>query len=161
MLNFTQRYPADFSQTANFSLTLTADDRTRSRHYFETDEGQGVYLRLPRGTVLQHGDLLRSEDGQSLVRILAKPEPVMTVTAATPLALLKATYHLGNRHVSLEVTETYLRLAPDPVLKTMLERMGLHIIEEIVPFQPEAGAYGHSHSHEPESVHTHSEQQGN
>lgn len=155
MLNFTQRYPADFSQTADFSLTLTADDRTRSRHYFETNQGQGIYLRLPRGTVLQHGDLLRSEDGQSLVRILAKPEPVMTVTAASPLALLKAAYHLGNRHVSLEVTEAYLRLSPDPVLKTMLEQMGLRVTEEIVPFQPEAGAYGQSHLHEPESVHTH------
>ena len=161
MLNFTQCYPADFSQTADLSLTLTADDRTRSRHYFETNEGQGIYLRLPRGTVLQHGDLLQSEDGQSLVRILAKPEPVMTVTAVSPLALLKAAYHLGNRHVSLEVTETYLRLSPDPVLKTMLEQMGLHVTEEIVPFQPEAGAYGQSHLHEPESVHTHRSQQEN
>lgn len=153
MLNFTQRLPTDFSQSADFSLTLTADERTRSHHYFETDEGQGVYLRLPRGTVLRHGELLRSEDGQALVRILAKPESVLTVTAPTLLDLLRAAYHLGNRHVSLEVTETYLRFSPDPVLKSMLERMGLHIIAETVPFQPEAGAYGFSH--EPESTHFH------
>lgn len=145
MLNFTQRLPADFSQICDFSLTLTAEERTRSHHYFETDEGQGIYLRLPRGTVLQHRDLLRSENGQTLVRVLSKPEPVLTVTAPTPLELLRATYHLGNRHISLEVTETYLRLSPDPVLQSMLEQMGLHISKETVPFQPEAGAYSHNH----------------
>jgi urease accessory protein len=153
MLSFTQRMPAASSQVADFRLTLTAEERTRSHHYFATDEGQGIYLRLPRGTVLQHGDLLRSEDGQTLVQILAKPEPVLTVRADTPLALLRAAYHLGNRHVSLEVTETYLRLSPDPVLRTMLQQMGLQVIEETVPFQPEAGAYGHRHSHE--STHAH------
>jgi len=145
MLNFTQCLPADFSQSTDFSLALTAEERTRSHHYFETTEKQGIYLRLPRGTVLRHGDLLRSEDGQTLIRILAKPEPVLTVTTPIPLDLLRAAYHLGNRHVSLEVTETYLRFSPDPVLKAMLEQMGLHVVEETVPFQPEAGAYGHNH----------------
>lgn len=148
MLNFTQQVSADFGQTVDFSLSLTADERTRSHHYFVTNTGQGVYLRLPRGTVLQHGDILRSEDGQAFMRILAKPEPVLTVTAQTPLALLQAAYHLGNRHVSLEVTETYLRLPPDPVLQAMLQQRGLQVIAETVPFQPEAGAYGHSHAHE-------------
>lgn len=148
MLNFTQRLSADCNQAVAFDLSLTADDRTRSHHYFVTDAGQGIYLRLPRGTVLQHGDVLRSADGQAFLRILAKPEPVLTVTAQTPLALLKAAYHLGNRHVSLEVTETYLRLSPDPVLQAMLEQRGLQVIAETVPFQPEAGAYEHHHAHE-------------
>lgn len=132
------------------TLSLTADERTRSRHYFVTDEGQEVYLRLPRGTVLQHGDLLQSETGDAVVQIIAKPEPVMTVTAKQPLDLLRAAYHLGNRHVALEVTETYLRLLPDPVLQVMLEHMGLTVISETTPFQPEAGAYGH-HSHHAEA----------
>lgn len=153
MLNFIDRLPADPYQATDFSLTLTAEERTRSRHYFDTNEGQGIYLRLSRGTVLQHGDILRSADGQTLVRILAKSEPVLTVTAQTRLDLLRASYHLGNRHVSLEVTETYLRLSPDPVLKSMLQQMGLQVSEETVPFQPEAGAYGHSPTHEP--THTH------
>lgn len=144
-----------------FTLSLSAEERTRSRYYFQTQEGEGVYLRLIRGTVLQGGDLLQSEEGETIVQVVAKPEPVMTVWAHTPLELLRAAYHLGNRHIALEVTESYLRLAPDPVLKDLIQQMGLHIIEEVVPFQPEAGAYrqdsGHhaAHDHAHAGVHSH------
>jgi urease accessory protein len=148
-LNLTNRLPPDPSSPIHFTLSLTAEERTRSRHYFETDEGQEVYLRLPRGTVLRHGELLRSEDGNTIVQVIAKPEPVMTVTAPTPLDLLRAAYHLGNRHVALEVTETYLQLSPDPVLKTMLEQLNVQVAETIAPFEPEAGAYGHRHPPHP------------
>jgi len=163
MLTLTRRLPADPNALIQFTLLLTADDRTRSRHYFETVEGEGVYLRLPRGTVLRHGDLLESDAGDCRVRVLAKPEPVLTVTAHTPLELLKAAYHLGNRHVPLEVTADYLRLSPDPVLQSMVEQLGLHVHLETAPFEPEAGAYGqsttsesHSHSHSSHSSHSHS-----
>ncbi len=128
----------------NLTLLLTADERTRSRHRFETTDGQPVYLHLPRGTVLQDGELLQSEDGL-VIRIVAKPEPVLTVRADASLDLLKAAYHLGNRHVPLEITAAYLRLSPDPVLRSMLEHRGLHVLEEVQPFHPEVGAYGHSH----------------
>ncbi|MDX2216910.1 MAG: urease accessory protein UreE [Oculatellaceae cyanobacterium bins.114] len=144
MLTYTQRIPNSSDITVNFMLALTADERVRSRHYFET-EGQAVYLHLPRGSVLHHGDLLRSPEHNSVIQVVAKPEPVLTVTATTSLLLLKAAYHLGNRHVALEITETYLRLSPDPVLRSMLNQMGLQVMEEIAPFQPETGAYGHSH----------------
>jgi urease accessory protein len=148
MLTLTRRLAPDPNIAVDLTLALTADDRTRSRHYFETENGQKVYLQLPRGTVLHHNDLLLSEADSSIVRIEAKPEPVLTITAPTPLDLLRAAYHLGNRHVPLEVTETYLRLAPDPVLKTMLEQLGVQVCEEICPFQPETGAYGsHTHNH--------------
>jgi urease accessory protein len=70
----------------------------------------------------------------------------MTIAAQTPLLLLRAAYHLGNRHVPLEITATYLRLSPDPVLRTMLEQMGMVVEETILPFQPEIGAYG-NHLH--------------
>ncbi|MBD3880771.1 urease accessory protein UreE [Phormidium tenue FACHB-886] len=133
------------SAVIQLALPLTAEERTRSRHYFPTETGQDIYLQLPRGTVLQHGDLLTTEDGKTIVQVIAKPEPVMTATAQTPIALLRAAYHLGNRHVPLEVTIDYLRLAPDPVLKAMLEQLGLQVTEALLPFQPEAGAYGHSH----------------
>jgi urease accessory protein len=123
---------------------LTAEERSRSRHRFETTTGQPVYLQLPRGTVLQDGDWLRSQDGQWL-RIVAKPEPVCTVTANSPVELLQAAYHLGNRHVPLEIAPGYLRFSPDPVLQEMLLQRGLQAIEEIQPFHPEAGAYGHGH----------------
>ena len=137
------------------TLSLTAEERTRSRYYFQTLEGEGVYLRLARGTVLQNGDLLHSEDGETIMQVIAKPEPVMTVRAHTPLELLRAAYHLGNRHIALEVTETYLRLAPDPVLKDLIQRMGLHITEEVVPFQPEAGAFTQESGHHAAQQHAH------
>ena len=156
MLTLTQRLSPDPDRPTTFTIALTAEERTRSRHYFETELGQGLYLRLPRGTVLRHGELLQSEDQQTIVRVLAKPEPVITITATTKLDLLRAAYHLGNRHVSLEVTETYLRLSPDPVLQAMLEQMGLQVVQEMAPFEPEAGAYGHSHELHPRSqIHRH------
>lgn len=156
MLVLTHCFSAGEDRPADFTLSLTADERTRSRHYFETSSGQGLYLRLPRGTVLNQGDVLRSDDGQTLVQILAKPEPVMTATAKTAIDLLRAAYHLGNRHVPLEVKETYLRFAPDPVLQSMLQQMGLQVIEEVLPFSPEAGAYGHSTLQEHSHPHSHS-----
>lgn len=142
---FTQRLAIEPDVSIFLTLPLTAEDRTRSRHHFETADGQLVYLQLPRGTVLQDGDWLQAEDG-AIVRVIAKPEPVLTVTAQTPLDLLQAVYHLGNRHVSLEIAPTYLRLAPDPVLRDLLLHRGLQITEEIQPFHPESGAYGH-HPH--------------
>ena len=145
MLTFTKHLPANPEIVVSFTLPMTADDRTRSRHRFETDAGEMLNLHLPRGTVLRDRDLLQSEDGSCLVLVTAKPEPVLTVRASTPLLLLRAAYHLGNRHVSLEVTDNYLRFSPDSVLQGMLEKMGLEVTDEIVPFQPETGAYGHSH----------------
>lgn len=139
-----QRLTAETETAATLTLALTADERTRSRHRYESLEGQSVYLQLPRGTVLRDGDLLQSEDGL-IVRVLAKPEPILTVRSDAELHLLQAAYHLGNRHVPLEITPTYLRLSPDPVLRHLLEHRGLHVVEEVQPFQPETGAYGHSH----------------
>lgn len=145
MLNLTQRLPANQDAVVSYTLSLTADERTRSRHRFETQDGEALFLRLPRGTVLRDRDLLQSECGDTLVRIAAKPEPILTVTAKEPLDLLRAAYHLGNRHVALEIAPTFLKLSPDPVLKTMLEHMGMEVKEEVLPFQPETGAYGHQH----------------
>ncbi len=145
MLTLTQRLNADVTLSASFTLWLTAEERTRPRHRFETPEGKVIYLRLPRGTVLKDGDLLQSEEGDVVVQIAAKPELVLTVTAHKPIDLLRAAYHLGNRHVSIEVAANYLRLSPDAVLQTMLEHLGVKVKEEVVPFQPESGAYSHHH----------------
>ena len=142
---FTQRLTHEPDTPSLLILPLTAEDRTRSRHHFATSDGQSVYLQLPRGTVLQDGDWLQADDG-AIVRVIAKPEPVMTATAHAPLHLLQAAYHLGNRHVPLEIAPTYLRFSPDPVLRDLLIHRGLHVVEETQPFQPESGAYGH-HSH--------------
>lgn len=141
---FIRRIPNPEPSAPSYVLSLTAEERTRSRFQFQADTGQLVNLNLPRGTTLRDGDCLESETGE-LAKISAKPEPVLTVTAKTSLDLLQAAYHLGNRHVSLEITETYLRLSPDPVLQHLLEYRGLQVVQEIVPFHPEVGAYGHHH----------------
>lgn len=126
-------------------LWLTAEERTRSRHRFVTEDKTPVYLQLPRGTTLQDGDILASETGDILVKIAAKPEPVLTVTSNDSLSLLRAAYHLGNRHVSLEITPSYLRLSPDSVLEGMLVQLGLQVATEVAPFCPQGGAYRHQH----------------
>lgn len=144
VITFTQRLLAGDRGNAQYVLSLTAEERSRSRHPFQTDDGQTVYLHLPRGTTLREGDRLRAESGE-LAQVRAKPEPVITVTAGSAIELLQAAYHLGNRHVSLEITEVYLRLSPDAVLQDLLNHRGLIVTEEVAPFQPEVGAYGHAH----------------
>lgn len=125
-------------------LSLTAEERTRSRHHFTTEDDTPIYLQLPRGTTLQEGDILTTETNTDiLVKVVAKPEPVLTITSNDPLDLLRAAYHLGNRHVSLEITPTYLRLAPDSVLAGMLLQLGLSVVSEVAPFCPQGGAYSH------------------
>jgi urease accessory protein len=127
-----------------FTLSLTAEERTRTRHRFDVAEEQTLFFRLPRGIFLQDGDFLEAEGGE-LIEILAKPEPVLTVLADNSLTLLRVAYHLGNRHVPVEITPDYLHLKPDSVLAEMLIHLGVEVKEEIKPFQPEAGAYGHHH----------------
>lgn len=163
MTVLTERLAPDSKAAIVGTLLLTADERTRSRYRHDLPNDLTIYLQLPRGTVLKEGDLLRSDNGDELFRIEAKPEPVLTVTASTPLNLMLAVYHLANRHVPLEVTENYLRLAPDPVLKSLLiEQLHTQVTEEIAPFCPQAGAYQahghkHEHSHSPDShSHNHS-----
>ena len=124
-------------------LSLTAEERTRSRHRFEAEDGTVLFFRLPRGTVIQEGDYLEAETGE-IIQIIAKAEPVLTVKAESLQQLLRAAYHLGNRHIRLEITTDYLRLLPDPVLEKMLEQLDVTIIAETVPFCPEMGAY-HTH----------------
>jgi urease accessory protein len=126
-------------------LSLTAEERTRSRYHFITDDDTPVYLQLPRGTALEDGDLLTTETGDVSIEVAAKAEPVLTVTSDDSLNLLRAAYHLGNRHVSLEIAPTYLRLTPDPVLARMLTQLGLKVVVEIAPFRPQGGAYSHQH----------------
>jgi len=145
MVILTKLLPADSNVVVCLTLPLTATERTRSRYRFDTETGKILHLRLPRGTVLRDRDLLTNDTGEYIVKIIAKAEPILKVVGQTPLDLLRAAYHLGNRHIPIEINPTYLKLSPDPVLKSMLEQLGLKILEEVSPFQPEIGAYGHSH----------------
>jgi urease accessory protein len=129
-------------------LSLTAEERSKSRYPHITDGGQEVYVQLKRGTNLHQGDRLQAADESLVIEIMAKPEQVMMVIAPQPLDLLQAAYHLGNRHVPLEITADHLYLLPDSVLRDMLVQRGLTVAEIDRPFQPQAGAYeAPSHHH--------------
>jgi urease accessory protein len=135
---------------ATDQLSLTAEERSRSRHPHITTGGIEVYLQLKRGTNLRQGDRLQDPDQSLVVEIIAKSEQVMVVTATHPLDLLQAAYHLGNRHVPLEITNDHLYLLPDPVLRDLLQQRGLQVVDTDRPFQPQAGAYEstpHHHHH--------------
>lgn len=128
-------------------LALSADDRTRLRGHRQSRCGRDLLLQLERGEPLRPGEWLLGEAGDPPVRVEAAPESLLLVRAAEPLALLQAAYHLGNRHVALELRATELRLLDDPVLADLLGRRGLLVDRLQEPFQPEAGAYGSAHSH--------------
>ena len=102
---------------------------------------------LTRGTILRGGDLVKTEAGQ-IVQIVAADQPVTHVTASSPQALMCAAYHLGNRHVPLQVGDGWLRLEQDHVLKEMLLGLGMTTADQLAPFEPEAGAYGGGHRHQ-------------
>lgn len=141
VLVFNQKINKTSGAEIAFTLYLTASARLKSQQRLELPGGETVYLRLPRGTVLQPGDLLRGENQDLVVEIAPKPEAVITVRAENRLLLLQGAYHLGNRHVPLEIKPDYLRLSPDPVLAKLLEKLGLEITVETAPFYPELGAY--------------------
>jgi len=127
-------------------LVLPFDLRQKSRLRATLSDGTDAALFMPRGTVLRDGDILQAEDG-TLIRVESSPENVLVVTASTPFELIKAAYHLGNRHTPVELGEGYLKIESDQVLKRMLVQLGVAVKEEFAPFQPERGAYGGGHKH--------------
>ncbi|MCB5189508.1 urease accessory protein UreE [Methylobacillus arboreus] len=127
-------------------LVLPFDRRQKSRLRVELASGTEAALLLERGTVLRGGDLLQAEDGR-VVQVVAADEPVLLVTAETAQQLMRAAYHLGNRHVPLEVGNSWLRLEQDHVLQEMLVGLGVQVEGQMAPFEPEAGAYGGGHRH--------------
>ena len=141
------------------SVEIDWDTRSKSRFDATDSAGRHLGVFLPRGQVLRGGDVLVAEDG-SLVRVVAAPQAVLRVTACsqhgTPLDLPRAAYHLGNRHVALEVQADHLQLEPDAVLADILRAMHLIVSEANAAFEPESGAYagdapgthGHGHGHD-------------
>ncbi|AKM32810.1 urease accessory protein UreE [Pandoraea faecigallinarum] len=128
------------------ALVLPFDARSKSRLRATLETGEDVALFLPRGTVLRGGDVLVADDG-GFIRVEAAAQTVLLVTAGTALALMRAAYHLGNRHTPVEVGDGYLKLEYDPVLRDMLLRLDVDVAEALMPFEPEAGAYGGGHKH--------------
>ena len=149
------------------ALELDWDTRSKSRFGATDSTGRDVAVVLPRGTALRGGDVLVGEDG-SLLRVVASPQPVLQVRHCTehgsPFDLLRAAYHLGNRHVPLELQPELLQFEPDPVLADMLRRQHLIVTEANAAFEPEGGAYGegagHGHHSHGDAHHGHDHEHG-
>ncbi|MGB4062023.1 MAG: urease accessory protein UreE [Burkholderiaceae bacterium] len=150
------------------TIELDWDVRQKSRFDATDSQGRALGVFLPRGTAVRGGDVLLAEDS-SMVRVLAAPQPVLRITHCsahgTPFDLIRAAYHLGNRHVPIELQPDHLKIEPDHVLAEMLQRMHLIVAEVNEPFEPENGAYtahgdqgGHGHSghgHDHSHAHPH------
>ena len=144
------------------TVELDWDVRQKSRFDATDSQGRQLGVFLPRGTLVRGGDVLVAEDG-SLIRVIAAPQPVLVITACsqhgTPFDLIRAAYHLGNRHVPIELKPDHLKIEPDHVLADMLRAMHMTVVESTEAFEPEGGAYaagGHSHAH---GAHSHGDEQ--
>ena len=148
MLNFTEKLTTPLTPSA--SLTLPFEKRQKSRLRVSLDNDQEVALMLERGSVLRHGELLRAENGL-VVEVRAANEEVTVISTEDSFLLARACYHLGNRHVPLQIGEGWLHIQRDHVLEEMVQSLGLSVKHECAPFEPESGAYSghsnHSHSH--------------
>ena len=133
-------------------LKLPFDSRQKSRLKAKLVSGEEVGLVLPRGEILRGGDLVSASDGR-IIEVIAQPETLLHVECATPAALARAAYHLGNRHVPVQVGEGFLRLAADHVLEQMLKQLGAKVRHMEAPFEPEAGAYAGGHHRHDETGH--------
>ncbi|MDB5882613.1 MAG: urease accessory protein UreE [Ramlibacter sp.] len=135
------------------AATVELEWEVRQKSRFDCTDSRGRHLGvfLPRGTVVRGGDVLVAEDG-SLVRVIAAPQPVLVVTPCAEhgnaFDLARAAYHLGNRHVAVELKPDHLKLEPDHVLADMLRAMHLIVKEERAAFEPEGGAYGAHGAHD-------------
>ncbi|KPK07622.1 MAG: hypothetical protein AMJ64_06200 [Betaproteobacteria bacterium SG8_39] len=126
-------------------LELPFDKRQKSRLRAQLDSGEAVALNLPRGEILRGGDLVVGSDGR-IIEVVAAAEQLLHVVCGDSTALARAAYHLGNRHVPVQVGDGFLRIAADHVLESMLRGLGAALTPLQAPFEPEAGAYG-AHSH--------------
>ncbi|MCM2295346.1 urease accessory protein UreE [Rhodoferax sp.] len=141
------------------TVELDWDLRQKSRFEASDTVGRQIGIFLARGTVLRGGDVLVAEDG-SLIRVIAAPQSVLRITPCSThgsgFDLIRAAYHLGNRHVPIELKPDHLKIEPDHVLADMLRAMHLTVVEVNEAFEPESGAYasgGHSHGHDDDHHH--------
>ncbi|MDA8260033.1 MAG: urease accessory protein UreE [Betaproteobacteria bacterium] len=148
MIVIEQRAPADANATERLMLPFELRCKSRLRTQLESGEEAGLFLE--RGTVLRAGERLLANDGR-VVEVAAAPETVMEVLSGDALLLARAAYHLGNRHVAVELKPGLVRFVRDHVLGEMVRGLGLTVIESEAPFDPESGAYGghggHAHPH--------------
>ena len=133
-------------------LRLPFDLRQKSRQRATLESGEEVAIVLARGEVMRGGDLVVAAEGQ-VIEVVAERESVMHVECESAQALARVAYHLGNRHVPVQVGDRWLRFAADAVLEKMVAGLGAKVRTLEAAFEPEAGAYGAHHRHENESGH--------
>ncbi len=134
------------SDAASEQLVLNFDARTKSRLRTQLASGEEVGMFLPRGSILRNGDKLQSQDGR-IVEVVSAPEALVEARCDNAYELARIAYHLGNRHVAVQVCEGALRIQQDHVLEHMLEGLGAKLSHLDAAFEPEAGAYAHGHHH--------------
>ena len=128
---------------ASGRLVLPFELRNRSRFRAQLESGEAVGVQLPRGEILRGGDQLLSADGR-VIDVAAANEELSTIRSDNGAQLARAAYHLGNRHVPLQIGPDWIRYGHDHVLDDMVRGLGLQVRVESAPFEPEAGAY-HPH----------------
>jgi urease accessory protein len=128
------------------SLTLDFDARHRRRIRLTGDQGEDVLLDLQKTVAIADGDGLQLDDGRWL-KVQAAPEPIVEIRHKDPNQLMRLAWHMGNRHLPTEIQDHVLRIRPDHVIEEMLLGFGADLTSVRAPFQPEGGAYGHSHTH--------------
>lgn len=137
------------------ALTLDFYARHRRRIRLTTDQGEDILLDLPRAVAMADGDGLQLQDGRWL-SVQAAAEPILEVRHTDPDQLMRLAWHLGNRHLPVEIRNQALRIRPDYVIEYMLGGFGADLEKMQGPFQPESGAYsghGHHHNHDDSGHH--------
>jgi urease accessory protein len=128
------------------TVHLTFDARCKSRLLLRLDSGRQAALIVERGRLLRGGDRVRTVDDQDVL-IIAAEEALLEARSDDPAAIARAAFHLGNRHVAVQVMANRLRFLDDHVLELMVRGLGLEVTAVRAPFEPEGGAYGHHHAH--------------
>ena len=138
-------------------VLIDFDRRHRRRIVLTTEAGGSVLVDLPQAARLRDGDGLLLEDG-GVVRVVARAEPLLDIHAHDAAALVRIAWHLGNRHLPVQLQGAHIRIRRDHVIADMVRTLGGHVAEIDAPFDPEAGAYagGHSHLDDDEDGHVHS-----
>ena len=144
MLVIEARCAAQESHQEKLSLPFELRQKSRLRTKLASGEDAGLFLE--HGSVLRGGDCLRANDGR-IVLVIAADEQLMEAQCATPFELVRAAYHLGNRHVPVQIGEGWLRFQADEVLAQMLRGLNANVRSVTAPFEPESGAYAGGHHH--------------
>ncbi|MBN8889329.1 MAG: urease accessory protein UreE [Rhodospirillales bacterium 70-18] len=147
----TATWPAE---AATDSVLIDFDRRHRRRILLTTESGAEVLLDLPQAVRLRHGDGLKLTNGK-IIRVVARPEPLAEIHAHDDATLVRIAWHLGNRHLPVQLIRDKIRIRTDHVIEEMVEGLGGHVDRIEAPFDPEAGAYAGGHHHHHDDDHEH------